>query len=201
MSSDGLRMLASNNVAMIWVWYLLLLAVLLVGAVVNVLGLPGLWVMILGATGYAWRTGWQYISARTVLVLIGLGIVAEISELVAGGAGAKRAGGSRRAAWGAVIGGLAGALFLSIPVPILGTLIGLFIGVFAGAVAGEMWARSDPAQSVRVGVAATKGRLIGIAIKVGFSVVILLVALWTARPWQRAAPHSQSSPSTSSLAP
>src|SRR5687767_11814074 len=101
-----------------WAWYLLLTAVLLAGLFLNVFGLPGMWIMIAAAFGYAWLTGFQYMGWWTLGIVVGLGVIAEILEFIAGGAGAKKAGGSRRAAWGALIGGLLGGFFLTLPLPV-----------------------------------------------------------------------------------
>ena len=165
-----------------WVWYLLLLAVLISGLAITVIGLPGLWLMI-GAVGvYAWGTGWTQVALVTVIALVGVGILAELVEFLAGGAAAKKAGGSARSAWGALIGGVAGALLFSIPVPIVGTIIGACLGAFIGALAMEYSVRQHTEHSMRVGWAAAKGRLWGILSKLAFGVVILLVAMWTACP-------------------
>ena len=45
-----------------WSLYLCLLALLMVGWFLNLLGLPGLWLMVAAAVGYAWATGWALLS-------------------------------------------------------------------------------------------------------------------------------------------
>src|SRR6185436_13796029 len=112
------------------------------------LGLPGTWLQVIAAAVAVWvmdrpRGG--------VLVLIGLAIVGEIAETLSGRWGARRFGGSRRAAWGALIGGFAG-LFVGTPVPVVGSLVMSFVGTFAGALAGEMMERGRLAPELRVGV-------------------------------------------------
>ena len=162
--------------------YGILLLVCLAGIFITLMGLPGLWVMVLAALLYAWYTSFQFIGLWTLLILIAIAAIAELIEFLAGSAGAKKAGGSRRAAWGALIGGLVGALVLTIPVPIIGTTIGLCIGVFAGALIGEMTVRDDAAHSIRVGIAATKARIYAIIIKLLFSVAMLAIAAIKAFP-------------------
>src|SRR4051812_34741140 len=103
-------------------YYLLLLALLVAGLFVSILGLPGLWLMVGSAWGYAWLTGiGHYVGWATLWVLLGLAFSAEIAEFAAGSAGAKRAGGSRRAMFGAIVGALIGGFLLSIPIPVVGT--------------------------------------------------------------------------------
>jgi uncharacterized protein YqgC (DUF456 family) len=165
-----------------WVAYGILLLLCLGGIFITLLGLPGLWVMVAAALAYAWYTSFQFVGLWTLLILTVIAGVAELIEFLAGSAGAKKAGGSRRAAWGALIGGLLGAILLTIPVPIIGTTIGLCIGVFAGALIGEMSVRDDAVHSLRVGFAATKARIYAIIIKLLFSVAMLAIAAIKAIP-------------------
>jgi len=165
-----------------WAAYAILLLLCLAGIFITLLGLPGLWVMVAAALLYAWYTSFHYVGLWTLVILAVIAAIAELIEFLAGSAGAKKAGGSRRAAWGALIGGLVGALVLTIPVPIIGTTIGLCIGVFAGALIGEMTVRDDAAHSIRVGIAATKARIYAIIIKLLFSVAMLAIAAIKAFP-------------------
>src|SRR4051812_37786406 len=165
--------------------YGILLLVCLGGIFITLMGLPGLWVMVAAGLIYGWYTGFQYVGVWTLVSLGVIAGVAELIEFLAGSAGAKKAGGSRSAAWGALIGGLLGALLLTIPVPIIGTTIGLCIGVFAGALIGEMSVRDDAAHSIRVGFAATKARIYAIIIKLLFSIAMLAIAAIKAIPFIR----------------
>jgi uncharacterized protein YqgC (DUF456 family) len=88
---------------------------------------------------------------------------------VAGVAGAKAGGGSRRAAWGALIGGFVGALAGTPLLPLIGTLIGAVLGTFVGAYLGETTgpqARSGE-QALKPAIAATLARLVATVAKVG----------------------------------
>jgi uncharacterized protein len=169
-----------------WFAYVLLLLFLLAGIFITLMGLPGLWGMIAAAILYAWYTAGHYVGLWTIVTLFALAAVAEAIEFLSASAGAKKAGGSRRAAWGALIGGLVGALILSIPIPIIGMTIGLCIGVFVGALIGEMTVHDDTAQGVRVGLAATKARLYAIVIKLLFGVAMLAIAAIKAIPFGKA---------------
>jgi uncharacterized protein YqgC (DUF456 family) len=165
-----------------WAAYAILLLLCLAGIFVTLMGLPGLWVMVAAALLYAWYTSFQFVGLWTLVILAAIAAIAELIEFLAGSAGAKKAGGSRRAAWGALIGGLLGAILLSVPVPIIGTTIGLCIGVFAGALIGEMSVRDDAAHSIRVGVEATKARIYAIIIKLLFSIAMLGITAIKAWP-------------------
>jgi uncharacterized protein len=160
-----------------WVWYLVLAVVLAVGWFINILGLPGLWVMIAAAGAYAWCTGFYYLNWWHLGILVGIGVIAEIVEFVAGGAAARKAGGSGRATWGAIIGGVIGAIFFTIPFPIIGTIIGACLGAFLGAYLTEYTVRGETGHLMRVGWGAAKGKFLGIVSKLAFGVAILFVAL------------------------
>lgn len=166
---------------MLWVYYLVLLVVGVLGLALNVLGLPGIW-LIVAATGvYAWLVGGSYL-LWCLGVLILLGITAEIAESAFGGVEAKKAGGSKRGIVGAILGGLAGGLIgtVVIPVPVIGTVIGACVGSFVGAFAVEMvWLKKNAGDSWRIGLGAAKGRLYGTVIKLLFGAVMFLVsAVW-----------------------
>src|SRR5438552_9247565 len=161
-----------------WLYYLILLALLFTGLVINILGLPGLWLMV-GSVGiYAWLTHvGVYVGWPTLWTLIGLALAAEIVEFLAGSAGAKAAGGSKRAAASAIVGALIGGFGFSFVIPIIGTIIGACIGAFIGAAIIEMMVRNDVAHSMRVGAGAAKGRFYGILSKLAFGIVILMIAM------------------------
>ena len=134
---------------------LLLAAGLVLALLLVPLGLPGLWAMLGVALLYDVVSATPAIGAWTLVGAALLAGVAEVIEFLLGGSFARRYGGSRRAGWGAILGGLAGAV-IGVPVPVLGPMLGGFVGAFLGALAA-------------------------IAVKVGIGFVILvwlLVAAW-----------------------
>jgi uncharacterized protein len=174
------------------VYYLLLLLILLVGLVLTVVTLPGTWLMVLALAVYAIVTrSAGYVGWKSVMTLFALAGVAEMFDIFGSGAGAKRAGASRRAMIGAVIGGLLGAIFLSFLLffPV-GTIAGACIGCFVGAGLTELFVRRDLGQSVRVGFHAAKGRLFGIVVKIMFALLMMSIAAWTALPVRPHIPQS-----------
>jgi hypothetical protein len=167
-----------------WVYYLALFTLLLTGLFVNLLGLPGLWLMLASAAAYAWVTKWNYVGWQSLTVLLVLAIIAEVVEFVAGSAGAKKAGGSVRGMLGAIVGGLLGGFFLTflVPIPIIGTIVGVCVGTFLGAWGVELMVGKEMDQSVQIGLGAAKGRLVGTLLKSLFGVTMLIVAMITAWP-------------------
>ncbi len=168
-----------------WVYYILLIVLLATGWLVNILGLPGLWLMLLAHICYGLATGWgNYVGWESVITIFVLCVIAEIVEFVAGAAGSAKAGGSKRGMIAAVVGGLVGGILGSIfiPVPILGTIIGAVGGSFAGAAMIERWIEPDNQRAIDIGIGAAKGRFWGIVIKSGFGIVIAVVSMTAAVP-------------------
>ena len=132
----------------------LLAAALLGGLLLVPLGLPGLWIM-LGAGLLYWilvPTGG--IGLLTFAGAAMLVVLAEFLEFTIAGNYTRKYGGSRRAAWGAIIGGVAGAI-VGVPIPVLGSLVGAFAGTFVGAFVGEWWSQRNTRAAVNAGDART----------------------------------------------
>jgi len=168
---------------MAWLWYLLLLVAQVIGLMFTVMGLPGLWIMVAAMAGYAWVTGLgHYVGWTSLIVVFVLAVLAEVGEFVAGSAGAKRAGASRRGMIGAMVGALIGGFLFTIPVPVLGTIFGVCFGAFVGAALVEMGIVGDRGHAGRGGWGAAKGRFWGIVIKLFFGFVMMLVTLIAGLP-------------------
>ncbi len=167
---------------MAWVYYLLLFVVMITGLLLNIVGLPGLWLIVAAYAGYAALTHWVYVGLPSLITLIVLALIAEIVEFVAGAAGSKAAGATRRGMIGAVVGGFLGAIFLSvIPIWVVSQIVGACLGAFLGAMIMQM-TNKDFVESFRVGAGAAKGRFLGILSKLCFGIVMILVAAIAAIP-------------------
>lgn len=152
------------------------------GVVLTLFTLPGIWLAILTAGLVQW---WSLATGRgevfswwTLGTCAAIGIAAELIELLASAAGAKKAGGTRRGAIGSVIGALAGAIVgsIAIPIPVLGTIIGAAAGAGGGALLLERaGGRKTWAQSTKIGAGAAAGRLVATVIKSGLAGVIAVI--------------------------
>lgn len=148
--------------AAIYVLAGLLMIAGLAGAILPALpGIPllfaGIW-LAAGVDHYQHAgTGW--------LIAIGVaGLLGMAMDFIAGTLGAKRAGASSRALWGAAIGTVIGLFF---------GLAGLLLGPFLGALAGELSAGNSVLRSTHVGVSAWFGMLLGTLVKLVLSFVML----------------------------
>src|SRR3989449_9963651 len=100
---------------------LLLTLCCVAGLLLIPLGLPGLWLMVLGVLGYGWLTAFRSVGIGVMALVVGLALLGEGIEWWLGVRVAERYGGSRRAGWGAPGGGLRGAA-LGVPGPVRGGL-------------------------------------------------------------------------------
>lgn len=154
-----------------------LLSVSLVAGLVLVpLGLPGLWVMVLGVLGYGWLTDFRSVGVVVTALVVGLAGLGEVVEWWLGFRLARRYGGSRRAGWGALLGGIVGAV-VGVPVPVVGSVVGAFVGSFVGAAVFEYtkdW-RADVA--ARAGWGALVGRAAASAAKVALGLAIAVIGV------------------------
>jgi uncharacterized protein YqgC (DUF456 family) len=154
--------------------FLLLALVIVLSMVMIVLGLPGLWIMIASAITYNIVVPERPMSWLSMIGIVVLGIVAEVLDFTLAGKYARKYGGSRKAAWGAIIGGFIGA-FIGVPLPIVGPLIGALVGSFVGAFVGEVRSGGERAAGAKVATGALIGRVFGTVIKVGLG---FTVAIW-----------------------
>jgi hypothetical protein len=159
---------------------ILLLAVCCVAGLLLVpLGLPGLWVMVLGVIGYASLTQFRAAGVGAITAVVGLAVLGEVVEWWLGFRLARAYGGSRRAGWGALVGGLVG-VGMGVPVPVVGSVIGAFAGSFAGAALFEYAGAWKADAAVRVGWGALLGRAAGTATKVALGLVIAVIGVFAA---------------------
>ena len=153
---------------------LILAAVLVLSLIMIPFGMPGTLVMFAAALCYkllvpAGGIGWASVVIVGILMLIAEGLEWTLASRFA-----KKYGGSRRAGWGAVLGGMVGA-FMGLPIPIVGSIVGAFAGAFVGAFVFEMSRGSGGGTSTRVAWGALIGRVTAAAIKIAIG---LVMAVW-----------------------
>ena len=137
------------------------------------LGLPGLWIMIgilaLGAV-------YKMVGLLTLLVVLALAGIAELLEFIYMKRYTSKYGGSRKAFWGALGGGLLGVI-VGAPIPIIGSIIAGFVGTFLGAFAVTWMETKDHASAGRVGYGVVMGRAVAAVAKTFAGLVILVVGI------------------------
>lgn len=156
---------------------LILVAILLLGLAMIPFGLPGTWIMAAAALGYSLLVPGSIGIVTTVVVAL-MALVGEVIEYTLTASYTRRYGGSRRASWGAVIGGMGGA-FMGVPVPVVGSVIGAFVGAFIGAFVAEL-TRGSIGSATKVATGALIGRAVAAALKVAIGLAMAAVILFAA---------------------
>ena len=172
---------------MIYVWLILFVVLVMACWVLNLVGLPGNWMIIV--LGLAWfflaPVGYSF-SWIVLVLLVLLALVGEAIEFGASVFGTKKLGGSTRGATlsviGSVIGGIAGATIgIPFPIPFVGMLVGSILlaatGAFIGASIGEKWVGKPIKETVQIGGAAFAGRLLGTLAKLVLGAAMALLAV------------------------
>jgi len=174
------------SIALFIVVVLLFVLIGIVSIVGIIFGVPGTWVILITAliielSDGLWRDPDAAGGSFTLWVFIGcvvLALLGEAAELFSGMYGAKRGGSTRRGMWGALFGGIIGAVAgtFMLPVPLVGSLVGSVAGTFAGAMIMEL---GNPelrtSGAVRPAIGATLGRLAGTIIKIPVGITVLVV--------------------------
>ena len=148
----------------LWILAVLLVLSGLIGIVVP--ALPGPVLVFIGLFTAAWIDGFEKVGWLPLTVLGGLTALSFLADLMATGAGAKKAGASRPAIIGATIGTVIGMFF---------GIVGIFVGPFLGASAGEFLANRDLVKAGKVGYGTLLGLVLGAAMKIALALAMIAV--------------------------
>lgn len=175
------------DVAVALSWSLGLIVLCTLAWALNLVSLPGNWIVVALVGLYAWlgpEVGRVAITWPVVASLFAIALAGEVIEFVAGAFGAKRAGASRRSTLYAIFGSLGGALLgmifgSVIPIPVVGSVVAAVLfgagGATAGAMYGEWSGGKSWEESWTVGHAAFWGRLFGTLGKLASGFILLIV--------------------------
>ena len=158
---------------------LILAAVLFLSLIMIPFGMPGTLVMFAAALCYkllvpAGGIGWASVVIVGILMAITEGL-----EWTLAARFTKKYGGSRRAGWGAILGGMVGAI-MGVPIPIVGSIVGAFAGAFVGALVFEYSRGSGGGTATRVAWGALVGRVTAAAVKIAIGIVMAVWLLFAA---------------------
>lgn len=178
-----------------WVAATVIALFALLGVLLTAITLPGTWLMLLVALACKLvvpeSIGWWWLAAAG-----GLAVIGEIVEFLASAAGAKVGGAGRAGAWGALLGGLGGAILgtVLIPVPVLNTIAG---GVVGAGVLATVLERSRGKKSwrdsSRAGAGAAAGKFVSTLLKAAVAGVMAVV-LMAGAVWPDAPSHPDAAP-------
>jgi uncharacterized protein YqgC (DUF456 family) len=140
---------------LLWIAAVALIAIGVAGTILP--AIPGVTLVFLGMLLAAWIDDFARIPVWLVVVFGVLTAIAWAVDYLAAAAGAKKAGASKLAVIGAMIGTVAG---------IFTGFVGLLFMPLVGAAVGEFIAQRDVRRAGTVGVATWLGLLVGTAVKV-----------------------------------
>lgn len=157
---------------------LIILITILLGAAflftVLPLLIPGIILTIVAALIYiAWQ-GLAALGIYNLIIILAMGLAYLAIDWFGGVLGAKKFGGSKFGAWGAIVGGILGIPF--------GGLVGVIVGIIIGAAVFEfIFDRAEAQKALKVGLGAGLGFLLGSVgkvIVVGIATVAFLWGVW-----------------------
>ena len=151
----------------LWILSVLMIVLGLAGTVLPLL--PGVVLIFAGILIGAWIDDFTVVSGLAVGITGVLGALALALDAAAGALGARKAGASREAVIGTLIGTVLG---------VLSGLWGLIFFPLLGAIVGQYWVERDAIRAGNVGLATWLGMAIGMIAKValGFMMVGVFVA-------------------------
>ena len=160
-------------------WEILIFVPSVLAVLLNVLGLPGNFIPVVGAliavlagdgTSFTWA--W-------LLLFLGIAASGEILDQVFGAVGAGKTGATRVGMWGAALGGILGGILGTVILPVIGSVLGVFVGCFALTFLFEyFFARRSSEDSARAGFGAVLGKAAAVAYKFIAGFVLLILMAW-----------------------
>ena len=154
------------------------IAAVLIGLGLTLVGLPGNLLIFLSAAGYGFWDGFVHVDGRFLLLLFGALLLGEAVEFVAGALGAKRKKASLRAMAASTVGGIAGAVMGTAFVPVIGSIAGAVLGAFGASYVAEYSKTGDREQAERVARSVAAGLLLGTLFKLAVGVGMAISVIW-----------------------
>ena len=136
----------------------------LIGTIVPIL--PGAILIYVGMLVYGFMTHFVTLNVEFFITQGLVLLLLFAIDYIASAIGTRRFGGSKQAAWGAVIGTVIGVF-------IFGPL-GIVLGPFLGAVIAELLRRTEINQAIRVGFGTLIGILGGTLLKIFIEIIMIL---------------------------
>jgi len=118
----------------------------------------GTLLIFLGALFLSYSTAFEVIPILTLVILFCLFLFGELCEYGLVLLGARSFGSSKRAAWGALAGGVIG-FFLSFYTAFIGLLPFVIVGIFLGGFLVELAHRKDVKQALKSGAGGLLGKM------------------------------------------
>lgn len=157
---------------------IIMTAMLVIGIILTVIGLPGNFFILLSAVVYGWQENFLHLTYTSLFFLAGAWIIGEALEFFAGVRGAKKEQASWWATVAACVGSIAGGILGTGIMPLIGTLIGAALGGFAASYYVEYMYTKDETKARQVAKGVIKGQLLGMLIKFTVAISMSLTIIY-----------------------
>lgn len=161
---------------------IVVIAAMLIGLGITMVGLPGNLLILLTALGYGFFEGFVHLDSRFLILLFGAVLLGEAVEFIAGALGAKREKASLRAMVASTFGGIAGAVMGTAIIPVIGSIAGAVLGAFGASYLAEYTKTGDSEQAGRVACGVAIGLLLGTLFKLAVGLGMAISVIWRL-PW------------------
>ena len=153
-------------------------------ALLNLVMLPGNWVVVALVALYAWLgPDSPHLNLLFFIALIGMAVVGEVVEFLTQIWGAKKYGSSNKATLAGMIGAIAGAIFFAPFLFGIGAIFGALAGAWAGCYVGErLLAHRPQSEAVTAANGALVGRFLGMVVKLGLGITMVVLTASTIWP-------------------
>lgn len=169
--------MATTMFILAWVLFSLCIVA---GLLLDLVGLFGNWVILLGAVGFWAMTGLVHFGFWGLGGMLLFAVIGEVLETLLAGYGAKKFGGSKGSMVAALIGCLVGSVLGTPLLPVIGTLLGAVAGAFAFAAGYEyIQYRQGVGMAAKVGFGAALGKIGGLIAKFACGIGMLGAAFFS----------------------
>jgi uncharacterized protein YqgC (DUF456 family) len=152
-------------------------SVLILALPLQLLGLPGTWLLVGNAAMLRWATGTDWLDNHTIIVLLIMAVTGEFLEFFTAIQGARTGPDVRGSVTAALVGALVGGL-LGAPILFgLGAIPGMAIGAWSFVFGVALVGGHGPANAARAALGALTGRLKGTAAKMMIAVAMVAVII------------------------
>ncbi|MDF1535257.1 MAG: DUF456 family protein [bacterium] len=157
--------------------WLLFGSVLILALPLQLLGLPGTWLLLAGAALFRWATGPAWLEYHTLIVLLIMAVTGEFLEFFTAIRGARSGPEVRGGVAASIVGALAGGL-LGAPVLFgLGAIPGMAVGAWCAVFIVALGGGHDRADAARAALGALTGRLKGTVAKMMVAATMVAVII------------------------
>lgn len=155
-------------------------AILLIALILNVINLPGNWIIIGLVALWNWLNPFQEQAGFLFWILVlGLGITGEIFENYLQILKGRQAGATKKGMWGAFIASIVFSIILAPLFFGIGALIGAFLGAWLGCLGIQLLEGHPFDKANKAAIGALSGRMLGTICKLGLGAAIIFITLHT----------------------